>query len=30
MFDGVDKASLKLTKTQAFGNGTVLLVYHQA
>ena len=29
MFDGVDKTSLKLTKTRAFGNGTVLLCYQQ-
>jgi dihydrofolate reductase len=27
MFDGVDKTSLKLTKSRAFGNGTVMLWY---
>jgi len=27
MFDGVDKTNLKLTKTRAFGNGTVVLWY---
>lgn len=27
MFDGVDKTNLKLTKSRAFGNGTVMLWY---
>jgi dihydrofolate reductase len=27
MFEGVDKTNLKLTKTRAFGNGTVMLWY---
>jgi dihydrofolate reductase len=30
MFDGVDKTSLKLTKTRAFGNSTVMLWYQVA
>jgi dihydrofolate reductase len=30
MFDGVDKTNLKLTKSRAFGNGTVMLWYQSA
>ena len=30
MFEGVDKTNLKLTKSRAFGNGTVVLSYHPA
>jgi dihydrofolate reductase len=30
MFDGVDKTNLKLTKSRAFGNGTVVLWYQPA
>jgi len=30
MFEGVDKTNLKLTKSRAFGNGTVVLWYHPA
>jgi dihydrofolate reductase len=30
MFDGVDKTNLKLTKSRAFGNGTVMLWYQPA
>ena len=30
MFDGVDKSNLKLTKSRAFGNGTVVLWYQAA
>lgn len=30
MFDGVDKANLKLTRSRAFGNGTVVLWYQAA
>jgi dihydrofolate reductase len=30
MFDGVDKTSLKLTQSRAFGNGTVVLWYQAA
>jgi dihydrofolate reductase len=30
MFDGVNKTNLKLTKSRAFGNGTVVLWYEPA
>jgi hypothetical protein len=30
MFEAVDKTNLKLTKTRAFGNGTVMLWYQPA
>jgi dihydrofolate reductase len=30
MFDGVDKTNLKLSKSRAFGNGTVMLWYQPA
>ena len=30
MFDGVDKSNLKLTKSRAFGNGTMVLWYQPA